>query len=158
MTDITTIAPITTGFEGLQLARPAVIGELARIEASTRAALARAGELETAITAAKGEEIRDGAHPRLSNFWEQAGEIATDHEMCSEYDRMVEAVNGISREREWEVRTTVDVRVTVTTTVTASTYTQAVEQAESDLDRYDVVEEIRENGWDDLDFIESEAD
>ena len=50
MTDIATQA--VTGFEGLTLPRPAIIGELARVEASTRAALIRAEQLEVEIAAA----------------------------------------------------------------------------------------------------------
>lgn len=157
MTDITTTAPVTTGFEGLQLARPAVIGELARVEASTRAAIARAVELEAAIAAESVEEISDGAHPRLLEFWAQAGEIADDHDMCKEYDRMVEAVHGVTREREWDVDMTVEVRLRVTRTVEAVTEEQAIDAAEEGLSIEDLVEYIRENGWDDIEFIESEA-
>ncbi|MFH8253288.1 hypothetical protein ACH3VR_23175 [Microbacterium sp. B2969] len=157
MTDITTTATVT-GFEGLTLPRPAIIGELARVEASTRAALARAEQLEAEIATARAEEITDGSDPRLVEFWDAAGEIATDHDMCGEYDRMVEAVDGITRERDFEVGMDVTITLRVYRTVTANTPDAAIEAAEEDVDRYDVAEAIRENGWDDIEWNGSSAE
>lgn len=156
MTDITTQA--VTGFEGLTLPRPAIIGELARVEASTRAALARAEQLEAEIATARAEEITDGADARLVDFWEAAGEVATDHDMCGEYDRMVAAVDGITRERDFEVGMDITISLRVYRTVTATNYDAAIEAAEEDVDRYDVAEAIRENGWDDIGWNGSSAE
>lgn len=156
MTDITTHT--VTGFEGLTLPRPAVIGELARVQASTRAALARAEQLDTEIAEARTEQITDGSDLRLENFWEQAGEIATDHEMCSEYDRMVDAVDGITRDRDYSVGMDVQITVRVYRTVTARTADDAIEDAEEQVDRYDVAEAIRDSGWDDIEWIGSSAE
>ncbi len=159
MTDVTTTAaPVVTGFEGLTLPRPAVIGELARIEASTRAALARVEQLEAEIATARAEEITDGADSRLVNFWEAAGEIANDHDMCGEYDRMVEAVDGITRVREYDVRMDVSVSVTVYRTVEARNADDAVEIAEEGVDSCDVAEALRDSGWHDIEWNGSEAD
>ena len=155
---IGTTTQAVTGFEGLTLPRPAVIGELARIEASTRAALARAEQLEAEIATARAEEITDGSDHRLVEFWDAAGEVATDHDMCGEYDRMVEAVDGITRHREFEVAMDVTVSLRVYRTVTANTHDAAIEAAEEDVDRYDIAEAIRENGWDDIDWNGSSAD
>lgn len=155
-TDITTQA--VTGFEGLTLPRPAVIGELARIEASTRAALARAEQLEAEIATARTEEITDGSDQRLVEFWDAAGEVATDHDMCGEYDRMVEAVDGITRYREFEVAMDVTVTLRVYRTVEARTHDDAIEDAEDGLDSDDVVAAIRDNGWTDLEWNGSSAE
>lgn len=155
-TGITTQA--VTGFEGLTLPRPAVIGELARIEASTRAALARAEQLEADIATARAEEITDGSDHRLVQFWDAAGEVATDHDMCGEYDRMVEAVDGITRYREFEVAMDVTVTVRVYRTVEARTHDDAIEEGEEGVDSYDVADAIRENGWTDIEFDGSSAD
>lgn len=156
MTDVTTQA--VTGFEGLTLPRPAVIGELARIEASTRAALARAEQLEAEIATRRTEEITDGSDHRLAVFWDNAGEVATDHDMCGEYDRMVEAVDGITRYREFDVAMDVTVTVRVYRTVEARTHDDAIEDAEEGIDSYDVADAIRENGWTDIEFDGSSAD
>ncbi|WP_270367274.1 hypothetical protein [Microbacterium algeriense] len=156
MTDITTQA--VTGFEGLTLPRPAVIGELARVEASTRAALARAEQLEAEIATARAEEITDGSDPRLVDFWDRAGEVATDHDMCGEYDRMVEAVDGITRYREFEVAMDVTVTLRVYRTVEARTHDDAIADAEEGVDSYDVTDAIRENGWTDIEFDGSSAE
>jgi len=43
-------------------------------------------------------------------------------------------------------------------TVTATNYDAAIEAAEEDVDRYDVAEAIRENGWDDIDWNGSSAE
>ena len=156
MTDITTQA--VTGFEGLTLPRPAVIGELARVEASTRAALARAEQLEAEIATARAEEITDGSDPRLVDFWDRAGKVATDHDMCGEYDRMVEAVDGITRYREFEVAMDVTVTLRVYRTVEARTHDDAIADAEEGVDSYDVTDAIRENGWTDIEFDGSSAE
>lgn len=155
---IDTTTQAVTGFEGLTLPRPAIIGELARVEASTRAALARAEQLEADIATARDEQITDGADHRLVEFWDAAGEVATDHDMCGEYDRMVEAVDGITRERDFDVAMDVTVTLRVYRTVTATTHDAAIETAECDVDQYDVAEAIRENGWEDIDFNGSSAD
>jgi len=159
MTDI-----ITTG-TGVEVApisfvdnRVGAVGEIARAQAAERAALARVAEVEAENTRLRTEQITDGDDPRLVDFWEKAGRIADHANFCEEYDRLAEALNGTPREREWVVNMDVSVSVRVSRTVTARNADEAVESAEEILDREDVAEQIRNWGWDDIDFDSSEAE
>ena len=123
-----------------------------------RPVVARAEQLEAEIATARAEEITDGSDPRLVDFWDRAGEVATDHDMCGEYDRMVEAVDGITRYREFEVAMDVTVTLRVYRTVEARTHDDAIADAEEGVDSYDVTDAIRENGWTDIEFDGSSAE
>lgn len=159
MTDTMTTAPATvevTPIEAPPL--PAMIGVLARAEAAEQAALARVAQLEAELTRLRTEQITDGADPRLIDFWEKAGRIADHADFCQEYDRLAEAMNGTPREREWDVTLDITVSLQVTRTVTARDADDAIDYARDGLDRDEVIEAVRMNGWDDISFDNSEAE
>ncbi|MGG1910545.1 hypothetical protein AB1285_27350, partial [Microbacterium sp. NRRL B-14842] len=56
--------------------------------------------------------ITDAADDRLAAIWEKGEQIANDEGFCSEYDRLVEAIGGTPRER--------DFRVTLSVTLTSA--------------------------------------
>ncbi|MGG1910551.1 hypothetical protein AB1285_27380 [Microbacterium sp. NRRL B-14842] len=58
--------------------------------------------------------ITDAADDRLAAIWEKGEQIANDEGFCSEYDRLVEAIGGTPRER--------DFRVTLSVTLTQRRY------------------------------------
>ncbi|MGG1910454.1 hypothetical protein AB1285_26890 [Microbacterium sp. NRRL B-14842] len=47
--------------------------------------------------------ITDAADDRLAAIWEKGEQIANDEGFCSEYDRLVEAIGGTPRERDFRV-------------------------------------------------------
>lgn len=158
MTDTMTTAPATEVAQVEAPPRPAMIGVLARAEAAEQAALARVAQLEAELTRLRTEQITDGADPRLIDFWEKAGRIADHADFCEEYDRLAEAMNGTPREREWDVTLDITVSLRVSRTVTARDAYTAIEDARDGLDRDEVIEAVRMNGWDDLTIDNSEAE
>lgn len=159
MTDTMTTAPATVEVAPIEAPpRPAMIGVLARAEAAEQAALARVAQLEAELTRLRTEQITDGGDPRLIDFWDKAGRIADHADFCQEYDRLAEAMNGTPREREWDVTLDITVSLQVTRTVTARDADDAIDYARDGLDRDEVIEAVRMNGWDDISFDNSEAE
>lgn len=163
MTDITTTAqvieqgqPDTMGI--VFPPRPAMVGELARAQAAEAAALQRAAEAEAEVQRLRTEQILDGADPRLVGFWDKAGRIADYADFCDEYDRLAEELNGVPREREFEVRMEVELTFTVYKTVTARNEDDAEEVAREDLDRDDMTAAIDARGYDSLDISDLSAE
>lgn len=138
--------------------RPAMIGELARAHAAEQAALARVAQLEAEVQRLRTEQITDGGDHRLVEFWDKAGRIADHAGFCEEYDRLADALNGVPREREWDVAIDVTVNLRVYRTVTARDADSAIVAAEEIVDRDDIAEAIRLNGWDDITFDGGEAE
>ena len=91
--------------------------------------------------------------PRLEAEWERAGEIATEENFCSEYDRMCERLGIPGREREWEVCMTVTLEpIHVHTTVTARSMEAAQEAIEED---YDIIRDDVQSAYESGGGIES---
>lgn len=81
--------------------------------------------------------------PRLSAFWERAGEKASDEGMCEVYDDIVDEVGGVAREHVYDV----DVSATVTISATLSRTARSGEGASDsihDEDRDDILAEMLE--------------
>lgn len=132
--------------------RPAVIGLVARAEAAEAAALARVAELQREVERLRTEQITDGNDPRLVDFWEKGGRIADAAGFCDEYDRIVDSVGGVVRERSWEVCMDVTVTLTLHQSVTARGESDAAEYAQGEVDQQMIADHIRLNGWDDITF------
>ena len=73
-------------------------------------------ETRQRLTTAESDQITAGSDPRLHDFWVRAGETADTEGFCDEYDRIAEAMDGVPREREFNV----EMEVTVTFTMTQS--------------------------------------
>lgn len=159
MTDITTT---TEGTEVAEIVltdnRRVAVGEIARAEEAANLARARVAELENEVRRLRTEQILDGGDPRLVSFWDKAGRIADYANFCEEYDRLADELNGVPREREWDVSLDVVIRARVNYRRTARTDEDAISAAEDDLDREDVAEAIREHGWYDITVESSEAE
>lgn len=154
MTDTTTAQ---TAFGEVAL-RPAQIGLIARAEAAEQAALARVALLEAEVTRLRQAQITDGGDPRLIDFWEKAGRIADHADFCQEYDRLAEAMNGTPRMRDWTVYADVTVTLRMSVNVSARNEEEAEEEAEQVIDRSEVADAIRDNGWDDISFSDVSAE
>ncbi|GED40669.1 hypothetical protein F6W69_19035 [Microbacterium oxydans] len=159
MTDITTT---TEGTEVAEIVltdnRRVAVGEIARAEEAANLARARVAELENEVRRLRTEQILDGGDPRLVSFWDKAGRIADYANFCEEYDRLADELNGVPREREWDVTLDVTLSLRLSFSRTARTSEDAIGIAEEGLDRDDVIEAIRANGWDDITFDSSEAE
>lgn len=158
MTDI--IA--TTSIPAIELPAPAdgragMIGELARAEAAVAEAQAKLAALEAENARLRTEQITDGSDPRLEDFWEKGGRIADAAGFCEEYDRIADALNGTPRTRDWDVVTDVQITVRVSRCVSATTEQDAIDFAEEEIDAEAVIEAIRMNGWDDIEYDNREA-
>lgn len=70
---------------------------------------AQLAQTRTELSVAQAE-ITDGGDERLIPFWERAAEQATNAGYCSEYDRMAEMLNGLPRERAYDVEVTFRIR------------------------------------------------
>lgn len=153
MTDTTT----ETAFGEVAL-RPAQVGLIARAEAAEQAALARVAVLEAEVTRLREAQITDGGDPRLVEFWEKAGRIADHADFCQEYDRLAEAMNGTPRMRDWTVSADVTITLRMHLSVTARNDEEAEQEAQDRIDSSDVIEAIRNTGWDDISFDDVSAE
>ncbi len=154
MTDTTT----TEATFGEVALRPAQIGLIARAEAAEQAALAKVAELEAEVARLRYEQITDGGDVRLVEFWEKAGRIADHADFCQEYDRLAEAMNGTPRMRDWSVSADVTITLRMHLSVSARTQEEAEQEAQDRLDSSDVIEAIRDTGWDDISFDDVSAE
>jgi len=128
--------------------RPALVGALARAHAAEQAALRRVAELEAELRAARTEQITDGADPRLVEFWDRAGRIADHADFCEEYDRLADAMNGVPREREWDVTAQAVITINVSRIVTARTAEDAESGLRDQIDDEVLIDAIRYNSYD----------
>lgn len=162
MTDITTTGTDTAAELGeisfIRDNRTVAIGEIARAEATARDALARVTELEAENNRLRFDQITDGGDPRLVDFWDKAGRIADYAGFCAEYDRLADELNGVPRERDFEVRLDITISLTVYKTVTARDSDGAGDLAAEEITSEDVIESIRSNGWSGLDVDDWDAE
>lgn len=121
-----------------RVANPTAAFELARAEEQHRRDQATIDRLTERITHAENEQITDGADSRLERFWERAGRIADAAGYCDEYDRMADELNGTPRERDYDVKLTIQVEYTMTRTIAARSEDQAIEWAQDNLDRSEI--------------------
>jgi hypothetical protein len=158
MTDTMTIATAPVEVEPIEAQpRPAMIGVLARAEAAEQAALARVADLQAEVDRLRSEQITDGGDPRLEAFWDKAGRIADHADFCDEYDRLADAMNGTVRTRDWDVALDITISVRVYMTVEARGEDDATDTAESLIDADNVIEALRDNGWNSISFDDTEA-
>lgn len=160
MTDITTTdAAAELGeISFIRDNRTVAIGEIARAETTARDALARVAELEAENSRLRVEQILDGGDPRLVGFWDKAGRIADYAGFCAEYDRLADELNGVPRERDFEVRLDLTISLTVYKTVTARDSDGAGDIASEEITSEDVIESIRSRGWDGLEVDDWDAE
>jgi hypothetical protein len=137
--------------------RPALVGVLARAHAAEQAALRRVAELEAELRAARTEQITDGADPRLVEFWDRAGRIADHADFCEEYDRLADAMNGVARQREWEVTAQAIITVNVSRVVTARTAEEAESALRDEVGDEVLIDAIRYSAYD-LEFENIDAE
>src|SRR3546814_7274264 len=89
--------------------RGSYAGEMARTQADLVAAEARAADLALTVERQQREierlplPLTNAADDRLAAIWERGEQIANDEGFCSEYDRLVEAIGGTPRERDFRV-------------------------------------------------------
>lgn len=159
MTDITT-TPEATEVAEIVLTdnRRVAVGEIARAEQAASAAQARVVELENEVRRLRTEQILDGGDPRLVAFWDKAGRIADYAGFCEEYDRLADELNGVPREREWDITLDVTISLRVYLTRSARTSEDAASSAEEALDTEEVIEALRARGWDEITFDSTEAE
>lgn len=133
-------------------------GEMSRLQAEIAQAREELAAKDQIIAQLRTEEITDGADPRLIPFWEKASRIADHAGFCSEYDRMAEAMNGLRRERDYEVATLVSITVRISNTVTSRDSDGAMGIAEDMIDRSAILEYISAYGFDDWSIDESDVE
>lgn len=104
----------------------------------------------------------------LSDWLRELAEAANEGDMCEVYDQMCREVGlpdredlGVPREREFRVTgyATVTVRVPVSTYVTAGNESDAIDQADGAVDREDILEAVRYQGYEveDTEWEEAEV-
>lgn len=142
--------------------RGAYAGEMARTQADLVAAEARAADLALTVERQQREidrlqlPITDAADDRLAAIWEKGEQIANDEGFCSEYDRLVEAIGGTPRERDFRVTLSVTLTQRVTVSVTARTSDEAEDLAIETYTVEDVIESLRSDNYV-ADSIDAEA-
>ena len=123
---------------------------------------ARAAELALTVERQRREidllqqPITDPTDDRLTAIWERGEQIANDENFCSEYDRLVEAIGGTPRERDFRVTLSVTLTQRVSVTVTARTSAEAEGLAIETYTVEDVIESLREDNYV-ADSIDAEA-
>ncbi|WP_299091692.1 hypothetical protein [uncultured Microbacterium sp.] len=128
-------------------------GEMARTQADLVAAEARAADLALTVERQQREidrlrlPITDAADDRLAAIWEKGEQIANDEGFCSEYDRLVEAIGGTPRERDFRVTLSVTLTQRVTVSVTARTSDEAEDLATEAYTVEDVIESLRSDNY-----------
>ena len=100
--------------------------------------------------------VTDPTEDRLTAIWERGEQIANDENFCSEYDRLVEAIGGTPRERDFRVTLSVTLTQRVSVTVTARTSAEAEDLAIETYTVEDVIESLREDNYV-ADSIDAEA-
>ncbi|WP_242085823.1 hypothetical protein [Microbacterium lacticum] len=142
--------------------RSTYAGELSRAQSDLAAAEARAAELALTVERQRREidllqqPITDPTDDRLTAIWERGEQIANDENFCSEYDRLVEAIGGTPRERDFRVTLSVTLTQRVSVTVTARTSAEAEDLAIETYTVEDVIESLREDNYV-ADSIDAEA-
>ena len=142
--------------------RGSYAGEMARTQADLVAAEARAADLALTVERQQREierlqlPITNAADDRLAAIWERGEQIANDEGFCSEYDRLVEAIGGTPRERDFRVTLSVTLTQRVSVTVTARTSAEAEGLAIETYTVEDVIESLREDNYV-ADSIDAEA-
>ncbi len=142
--------------------RSTYAGELSRAQTDLASAQARTVELTATVDRLQREihllqePITDPTDDRLSAIWERGEQIANDEGFCSEYDRLVEAIGGTPREREFRVTLSVTLTQRVTVNVTARTSAEAEDLAIDTYSVEDVIDSLREDNYV-ADSIDAEA-
>lgn len=90
-----------------------VAWELAHAEQTVRNLRAEVGRLSAALTDERTRQI-DGSDPRLSSFWERAGDLADQAGHCEIYDELAEALGGEPRRQDYDVTVTYRYSVSLT--------------------------------------------
>ncbi|MGG1910418.1 hypothetical protein AB1285_26710 [Microbacterium sp. NRRL B-14842] len=128
-------------------------GRWPRTQADLVAAQAQAADLALTVERQQREidrlrlPITDAADDRLAAIWEKGEQIATDEGFCSEYDRLVEAIGGTPRERDFRVTLSVTLTQRVTVSVTARTSDEAEDLAIEAYTVEDVIESLRSDNY-----------